>query len=99
MVSTYKVLSGDFAVVEDRHSGGGEEVIDDAELEAILSEDSCRQNQDELSESWNGYQYFSVFRRNKYITFLNHIFESSAASPPTLNFGQTALFLMLRVQY
>nr|CDS26548.1 Mariner Mos1 transposase [Hymenolepis microstoma] len=42
--------SGDFAV-EDRHSGGGEEVVDDAELEAILSDNSCRQTQGELSES------------------------------------------------
>lgn len=38
--------SGDFAV-EDRHSGGGEKVVEDAELEAILSEDSC-QTEEEL---------------------------------------------------
>nr|CUU97482.1 Mariner Mos1 transposase [Hymenolepis microstoma] len=41
--------SGDFAVV-DRHSGGREKVSENAELEAILSEDSC-QTQEELSES------------------------------------------------
>nr|CDS30341.1 histone lysine N methyltransferase SETMAR [Hymenolepis microstoma] len=49
MVSEFKVVSGDFAV-ENRHSGGGEKVVEDAELEAILSEDLC-QIQEELSES------------------------------------------------
>nr|CDS26584.1 hypothetical protein HmN_000148000 [Hymenolepis microstoma] len=33
MVPMFKVVSGDFAV-EDRHSGGGEKVVEDAELEA-----------------------------------------------------------------
>lgn len=40
--------SGDFAV-EDRHSGGREKVVENAELEAILSENSC-QTQEELSD-------------------------------------------------
>nr|CDS28902.1 Mariner Mos1 transposase [Hymenolepis microstoma] len=48
-----EVVSGDFAA-EDRHSGGGEKVIEDAEWEAILSEDSCQTQ--ELSESLGGYQ-------------------------------------------
>ena len=38
--------NGDFDV-EDRHSGG-REVFEDAELEAILEQDSC-QNQEELA--------------------------------------------------
>jgi len=37
---------GDFDV-EDRHSGGREKVSEDAELEALLEQDSC-QNQEEL---------------------------------------------------
>nr|CDS26096.1 Mariner Mos1 transposase [Hymenolepis microstoma] len=41
--------SGDFAV-EDRHSGGREKVVQGAELEAILSGNSC-QTQEDLSES------------------------------------------------
>jgi len=32
---------------EDRHSGGREKVFEDAELEALLEQDSC-QNQEEL---------------------------------------------------
>ena len=39
--------NGDF-VVEDRHSGGREKVFEDAELEALLEQDSC-QNQEELA--------------------------------------------------
>ena len=41
--------NGDFDV-EDRHSGGREKVFKDAELEALLEEDSC-QNQEELARS------------------------------------------------
>ena len=41
--------NGDFNV-EDRHSGGREKVFEDAELEALLSEDS-RQTQEELARS------------------------------------------------
>ena len=41
--------NGDFDV-EDRHSGGREKVFEDAELEALLEEDSC-QNQEELARS------------------------------------------------
>jgi len=40
--------NGDFDV-EDRHSGG-REVFEDAELEALLEQDSC-QNQEELARS------------------------------------------------
>ena len=36
--------------VEDRHSGGREKVFEDAELEALLEQDSC-QNQEELARS------------------------------------------------
>ncbi|EGI67886.1 Mariner Mos1 transposase, partial [Acromyrmex echinatior] len=36
--------------VEDRHSGGKEKVFEDAELEALLNQDSC-QNQKELARS------------------------------------------------
>lgn len=41
--------NGDFHV-EDRHSGGREKVFEDAELEALLNEDSC-QSQEELARS------------------------------------------------
>ena len=41
--------NGDFDV-KDRHSGGREKVFEDAELEALLEEDSC-QNQKELARS------------------------------------------------
>ena len=34
--------------VEDRHSGGREKVFEDAELEALLEQDSC-QNREELA--------------------------------------------------
>ena len=44
-----RVKNGDF-VVEDRHSGGREKVFEDAELEALLSEDSCH-SQEELAVS------------------------------------------------
>ena len=36
--------------VEDRHNGGREKVFEDAELEALLEQDSC-QNQEELARS------------------------------------------------
>jgi len=36
--------------VEDRHSGGKEKVFEDAELEALLEQDSC-QNEEELARS------------------------------------------------
>ena len=36
--------------VEDRHSGGREKVFEVAELEALLEQDSC-QNQEELARS------------------------------------------------
>ena len=39
--------NGDFDV-EDRHSGGREKVFEDSELEALLEQDSC-QNQEELA--------------------------------------------------
>jgi len=41
--------NGDFDV-EDRHSGGRKKVFEDAELEALLEQDSC-QNQKELARS------------------------------------------------
>jgi len=41
--------NGDFDV-EDRHSGGREKVFEDAELEALLEQDSCK-NQEELARS------------------------------------------------
>ena len=41
--------NGDFDV-EDQHSGGRENVFEDAELEALLEQDSC-QNQEELARS------------------------------------------------
>ncbi|EGI59301.1 Mariner Mos1 transposase [Acromyrmex echinatior] len=41
--------NGDFNV-EDRHSDGREKVFEDAELEALLDQDSC-QNQEELARS------------------------------------------------
>ena len=41
--------NGDFDV-EDRHSGGREKVFEDAELKALLEQDSC-QNQEELARS------------------------------------------------
>ena len=42
--------NGDFdgIAVEDRHSSGKEKVFEDAELEALLEQDSC-QNQEELA--------------------------------------------------
>jgi len=36
--------------IEDRYSGGREKVFEDAELEALLEQDSC-QNQEELARS------------------------------------------------
>ncbi|GFW80959.1 mariner Mos1 transposase [Trichonephila clavipes] len=42
--------NGDFEV-EDQHCGGREKVFEDAELEALLDQDSC-QTQQELSGSW-----------------------------------------------
>jgi len=36
--------------VEDRHSGGRKKIFEDAELEALLEQDSC-QNQKELARS------------------------------------------------
>ena len=36
--------------VEDRHNGEREKVFEDAELEALLEQDSC-QNQEELTRS------------------------------------------------
>ena len=47
VVSGFK--KGDFDV-EDRHSDGREKVFKDAELEALLEQDSC-QNQEELARS------------------------------------------------
>ena len=41
--------------VEDRHSSGREKVFEDAELEALLEQDSC-QNQEELARSLGGTQ-------------------------------------------
>ena len=41
--------NGDFDV-EDRHSSGREKIFEDAELEALLEQDSC-QNQEELARS------------------------------------------------
>jgi len=41
--------NGDFDV-EDRHSGGRENVFEDAESETLLEQDSC-QNQEELARS------------------------------------------------
>ncbi|EGI67986.1 Mariner Mos1 transposase [Acromyrmex echinatior] len=41
--------NGDFHV-EDQHSGGREKVFEDAELKALLDQDSC-QNQKELARS------------------------------------------------
>jgi len=41
--------NGDFEV-EDRHSGGREKIFEDAELEALLEQDLC-QNQEELARS------------------------------------------------
>ena len=41
--------NGDFDV-KGRHSGGREKVFEDAELEALLEQDSCR-NQEELARS------------------------------------------------
>ena len=40
--------NGDFDI--DQHSGGREKVFEDAELEALLEQDSC-QNQEELVRS------------------------------------------------
>ena len=37
-------MNGDFDV-EDRHSGGREKVFEDAELEALLEQDSCQFDQ------------------------------------------------------
>ena len=37
--------------VEDRHNGGREKVFEDAELEVLLEQDSC-QNQEELARHW-----------------------------------------------
>ena len=36
--------------VEDRHSGGREKIFEDAELKALLEQDSC-QNQEKLARS------------------------------------------------
>ncbi|EGI65250.1 Mariner Mos1 transposase [Acromyrmex echinatior] len=48
--SLQRFKNGDFHV-EDQHSGGGEKVFEDAELEALLDQDSC-QNQKEMARSW-----------------------------------------------
>ncbi|GFV01105.1 histone-lysine N-methyltransferase SETMAR [Trichonephila clavipes] len=45
--------NGDFEV-EDQHGGGREKVFEDAELEALLDQDSC-QTQQELSGSLGGH--------------------------------------------
>ncbi|GFV05590.1 mariner Mos1 transposase [Trichonephila clavipes] len=45
--------NGDFEV-EDQHGGGREKVFEDAELEALLDQDSC-QTQQELSRSFGGH--------------------------------------------
>ena len=45
----FQRFKGDFDV-EDRYSGGREKVFEDAELEALLDQDSC-QNQKELARS------------------------------------------------
>jgi len=51
--------NGDFDI-EDRHSGGREKVFKDAELEALLHEDSC-QTQKELAGSLNdSISYFKM---------------------------------------
>ena len=42
--------NGDFDVEDHRHSGGREKIFEDAELEALLEQDSCR-NQKELARS------------------------------------------------
>jgi len=44
-----RFTNGDFDI-EDRHGGGREKVFKDAELEALLHEDSC-QTQEELAGS------------------------------------------------
>jgi len=47
VVSGFNASRTDFDV-EDRHSGGREKVFEDAELEALLEQDLC-QNQEELA--------------------------------------------------
>jgi len=50
--------NGDFDV-GDRHNGGREKVFEDAELEALLEQDSC-QNQEELVRSLGGTSHFKT---------------------------------------
>ena len=54
--------NGDFDV-ENRHSGGREKVFEDAELEALLEQDSC-QNQEELARLGVTQQAISKRHRN-----------------------------------
>nr|CDS32071.1 transposase [Hymenolepis microstoma] len=49
-VPRFQTEEGSFFEPSNRHSGGGEKVVEDAEFEAILSEDSYH-TQEELSES------------------------------------------------
>ncbi|GFW39259.1 mariner Mos1 transposase [Trichonephila clavipes] len=49
LVKDQRFKNGDFEV-EDQHGGGREKVFEDAELEALLDQDSC-QTQQELAGS------------------------------------------------
>ena len=46
----FQCFKNDDFDVEDRHSGGKEKVFEDTELEALLEQDSC-QNQEKLALS------------------------------------------------
>ena len=48
VVSSFQRFKNGDVDVEDRHSDGREKVFEDAELEALLEQDSC-QNQEELT--------------------------------------------------
>ena len=47
VVSGFNFKNGDFDV-EDRHSDGREKVFEDAELEALLEQDSCQ-----IKKNWH----------------------------------------------
>ncbi|GBP30479.1 Golgi reassembly-stacking protein 2 [Eumeta japonica] len=56
--NVWHILNGDFEI-EDQHGGGREKVFEDAELEALLDQDSC-ETQQELAGSLGVTQQISL---------------------------------------
>nr|CDS25455.1 histone lysine N methyltransferase SETMAR [Hymenolepis microstoma] len=87
MFPTFKVVSGDFAV-EGRHSSGGEKVVEGAELEAILSEDSFH-IQEKLSKSF-GINQQAILKLN----LTNRSVFSSCVDASVMEIIQNAIKLL-----